>query len=119
MAMGQPDMQALVAEEGKAAVTCEFCGELYIITPEEIEWVIEGSSGVGWPRHEKALLTAVEELLSNYMISDETWAVLGESWNEAQLMELPVLVGTYLSTAMQQNSMRIPPNNNKPGLRHR
>jgi molecular chaperone Hsp33 len=37
VAMGQADMQALVAEEGKAAVTCEFCGELYIITPEEIE----------------------------------------------------------------------------------
>ncbi len=37
IAMGQADMQALVAEEGKAMVTCEFCGELYTITPEEIE----------------------------------------------------------------------------------
>jgi molecular chaperone Hsp33 len=37
MAMGKREMQALVEEEGRAAVTCEFCGEQYTISREEIE----------------------------------------------------------------------------------
>ncbi len=37
VAMGQNEMQGLLAEEGKASVTCEFCGELYTIAREEIE----------------------------------------------------------------------------------
>ncbi len=42
------------------------------------------------------------------MISDATWAVLAESWNEAQLIELPCLIGQYLGVAMLQNSLRMP-----------
>ncbi len=34
-------------------------------------------------------------------------------------MELPVLVGTYATTAMQQNSLRVRLNANNPGLSHR
>ena len=64
------------------------------ITSEEIERVIAGGAAPGWNSHEAALLTAVDELLSRFMISDETWAVLAESWDEQQLMEFPVLVGS-------------------------
>jgi molecular chaperone Hsp33 len=39
VAMGQRDMQALLKEEGKASVTCEFCSEQYTISREEIESV--------------------------------------------------------------------------------
>lgn len=37
VAMGQQEMESLLAEEGKAAVTCEFCNEQYTIEREEIE----------------------------------------------------------------------------------
>jgi len=37
VAMGQKEMQALLEEEGRAAVTCEFCSEQYTIGREEIE----------------------------------------------------------------------------------
>jgi molecular chaperone Hsp33 len=37
MAMGQKEMQELLAEEGQAVVTCEFCSEKYTIGREEIE----------------------------------------------------------------------------------
>ncbi|MGE0680112.1 MAG: Hsp33 family molecular chaperone HslO [Candidatus Binatia bacterium] len=37
MAMGQKEMQDLLAEEGQAVVTCEFCSEKYTIGREEIE----------------------------------------------------------------------------------
>jgi molecular chaperone Hsp33 len=37
VAMGQVEMQGLLEEEGQAAVTCEFCGEQYVISRDEIE----------------------------------------------------------------------------------
>jgi molecular chaperone Hsp33 len=37
VAMGQREMQDLLAEEGRAVVTCEFCNEQYVIDREEIE----------------------------------------------------------------------------------
>ncbi len=89
------------------------------VSADEIEMVITGPSAPGWSRHEKALLTAVDELVATYMISDETWAILAESWDEPKLMELPVLVGSYISTAMQQNALRVRLNSNNPGLSHR
>jgi alkylhydroperoxidase family enzyme len=89
------------------------------ISGEEIERVIAGGAAPGWSRHEAALLTAVDELLSRFMISDETWTTLAESWDEQQLMEFPVLVGVYAATAMQQNSLRVTTDGGKPGLTSR
>lgn len=37
MAMGRQEMHDLLAEEGQASVTCEFCNERYTISREEIE----------------------------------------------------------------------------------
>ena len=89
------------------------------ISADEIARVIEGGSAPGWSGHEAALLTAVDELLSRFMISDETWATLAESWDEQQLMEFPILVGVYAATAMQQNSLRVTTDGGKPGLTSR
>lgn len=89
------------------------------ITAEEIARVIEGGGAAGWTRHEAALLTGVDELLSRFMLTDETWALLAETWGEKQLMEFPILVGVYAATAMQQNSMRVRTEGGKPGLTSR
>ncbi len=37
VAMGQKEMLALLEEEGRVAVTCEFCSELYTIERQEVE----------------------------------------------------------------------------------
>jgi 4-carboxymuconolactone decarboxylase len=76
------------------------------ITPEEIERTIIGSAAPGWSEHETALLRAVEEMLSNAMITDETWTTLIKTYDEAQLLEFPILVGQYLGVAYLQNSIR-------------
>jgi alkylhydroperoxidase family enzyme len=89
------------------------------ITGEEIGRVIEGGAATGWSRHESALLTGVDELLSRFMLSDATWAVLAETWDEQQLLEFPILVGVYAATAMQQNSLRVRTEGGKPGLTSR
>ena len=89
------------------------------ITPEEIARVIEGGAAAGWTPHEAAILAGVDELLSRFRLSDETWARLAETWGEKQLMEFPVLVGVYAATAMQQNSLGVPLEGGKPGLTSR
>jgi alkylhydroperoxidase family enzyme len=84
-------------------------GKAFGITGEEIERVIAGSTAPGWSEHESAMLRAVEELVADHCMSDSTWATLAESWNEKQMLEVPMLVGAYLMTAMQQNSLKIQP----------
>jgi alkylhydroperoxidase family enzyme len=76
------------------------------ITPEEIERTIIGSSAPGWSAHDAAVLRAVEEMISDSMITDETWAVLIQTFDEPQLLEFPILVGQYLGIAFLQNSIR-------------
>ena len=86
------------------------------ITAEEIEWVIEGSSAPGWKVHERAVLRAMEELHFDSMISDQTWATLAESYDDKQLIELPILAGQYKTVAYLQNSLRLPLPARKEGL---
>jgi len=84
-------------------------GKAFGVTREEIERVIDGSSAPGWTEHEAALLRAVEELLADHCMSDATWDVLAKTYDEKQMLEVPMLVGAYLMTAMQQNTLKIQP----------
>jgi 4-carboxymuconolactone decarboxylase len=58
-------------------------------------------------------------MLSGFRIADATWEVLAESWGDKQLLELPILVGVYAATAMQQNSIGVSLRAGNPGLSHR
>lgn len=78
----------------------------YGVTPEEIERAIVGSSAPGWSEHDAAILRGVEELLADFAISDATWEILAKSWDEAQMLEYPAMVGQYVVTAFMQNSIR-------------
>ena len=91
----------------------------YGVTLEEVERATVGSSAPGWSEHDAAILRAVEELLDDKMISDETWAVLAKSWSEQQLIEFPAMVGAYVSTAFVQNSLRMRLADDNPGLSYR
>lgn len=84
-------------------------GKVFGVTPEEIERVIEGSDAAGWTEHEAALLRAVEELVGDHCMSDETWDTLAKTYSEKQMLEVPMLIGSYLMTALQQNSLKIQP----------
>lgn len=84
-------------------------GKAFGVTPEEIERVILGSDAEGWTAHEAALLRAVEELVGDHCMSDATWETLAQTYNEMQMLEVPMLVGSYLMTALQQNSLKIQP----------
>ncbi len=86
------------------------------LTSEEIERITEGSQAPGWSKHERAILKACEELHADAMISDETWAVLAQTLDERQLIELPVLAGQYHKVAFIQNSLRFRIRDCNPGL---
>lgn len=91
----------------------------YGVAPEEIALVIEGSRAPGWSKHEAAMLGAVEQMLGAQTVSDENWAILAETWDEAQLIEFPMMVGQYAATAIVQNALRINLTKNNAGLTQR
>lgn len=84
-------------------------GKAFGVTLEEIERVIDGSEAPGWTPHESAVLRGVEELLADHCIADATWDVLAQTYDEKQMLEYPMLIGSYLMTALQQNSLKIQP----------
>lgn len=91
----------------------------YGVAAEEIERATQGSAAAGWSEHDAAIQRAVEELLDDKMISDATWDTLAKNWSEQQLMEFPMLIGAYIATAFQQNSLRLRLAPDNPGLSHR
>lgn len=89
------------------------------MTGEEIERITVGPDAPGWTDHERAILTAVAELRADAMISDATWAVLAETLDDKQLIELPILIGQYQAVAYYQNALRLPLHPGSKGLRTR
>lgn len=91
----------------------------YGLTDEEVERTTVGSTAPGWTEHEAAILRGVEELLSDFAVSDETYATLAKTWDEAQLIEFPAMVGAYITTALIQNTLRARLADDNPGLTRR
>lgn len=89
------------------------------MTPEEVERATNGSDAPGWSEHEAAILRGVEELLADFAISEKTWNTLAKSWNTAQMIEFPSMVGQYVVTAYIQNSVRSRLGDGNPGLTNR
>jgi alkylhydroperoxidase family enzyme len=89
------------------------------VEPADVERVIAGPEVDGWNALEQALLRAVDELLADAMISDATWATLAGVYSEAQLIELPLLVGQYQAVAYLQNALRMRLSDHNVGLNAR
>jgi 4-carboxymuconolactone decarboxylase len=91
----------------------------YGVSRDEIARTQQGSSAPGWNEHEAAILRGVEELLSDFAMSDATWETLSRTWDEAQMAEFPSMVGQYVVTAYIQNSLRIRLAPDNPGLSYK
>jgi 4-carboxymuconolactone decarboxylase len=61
----------------------------------DIKRVIDGPDAPGWTARDANLLCAVDELIDEHMVTDETWSKLGESLDISQLMDLVFTIGTY------------------------
>lgn len=97
---------------GEHVVTARKIG----VTGEDIERIKQGSSADGWDEADRAILKAAEELHSDAMISDATWALLAERLSPRELIELMMIAGHYHTTAFIQNSLRFRLNDYNKGL---
>jgi alkylhydroperoxidase family enzyme len=79
----------------------------YDITQDDIDAIVDGTASKTWTACEQDLVTATDEMLDSYRISDETWRRLAQHFNEEQLVEIPFVVGTYTCLAMAFNSWNL------------
>ncbi len=77
------------------------------MSDEEIARVVECADG-GWANEERDLLLAADELHAGYDLSEPTWQRLREGFSDAQLVEIPFVVGHYTMLSMVANSTGVP-----------
>ncbi len=69
---------------------------------------MRAGEGAALTPFDKVLIRAAEQLVRDQYIDDETWQALAEQYSQEQLMEVVVLVGTYLTMAMVTKNYQIP-----------
>jgi alkylhydroperoxidase family enzyme len=77
------------------------------ISAEEVARVAEGPDASSWGPADRALLRAVDELVTDAEISDATWRELSETFDTHQLMDLVFTVGAYDLLAMAFRSFGV------------
>lgn len=79
----------------------------YGVTAEEIEAIAAGADAGNWSPLEADLLRATDQLLDGYRIDDDVWSRLAAELDEAALVELLYVVGTYAALAMVFNGLGV------------
>ena len=79
------------------------------LTLEEIGAVRDGPASPVWSGkdEDRAVLTAVDELISNSVLSDATWAELARFYDKRQIMDLLFTIGNYVMLGWAAASMGI------------
>ncbi len=77
------------------------------VTAEILERVRSGSTADGWTPKERALLTAVEQVVATKNIDDSAWAALAEHCDERRLIEICLLISQYDGLATTIGTLRI------------
>ena len=77
------------------------------LSAEEIKRVTLGAAAQGWQPWEAAVLRAADELHADSFISDPTWKILAQRYNDQQLMDLIFTVGQYKLVCMALNSLGV------------
>lgn len=67
------------------------------LTLDEVGAIREGPGAPNWDELDRAVLSAVDELLGESTVSDETWATLSRHFDTRQLMDLVFTAGNYVT----------------------
>lgn len=86
------------------------------LTDEEILRITKGPDDPGWNVFDAALVRAVDELYYDAIISDATWKVLSERYNEKQIMDVIFTVGDYNLVSWALNSLGVQLEKGVPGF---
>jgi 4-carboxymuconolactone decarboxylase len=93
-----------------------FLGREAGLSDREIEQVKGNPDDPGWSGHEAALVRAVDEMHDGSKITDATWAYLAMTYDDPQLIEVPMVVGHYTLLSYVINSLGIRLEPGFPGL---
>jgi alkylhydroperoxidase family enzyme len=86
------------------------------LSDAEIAAVAAGPDAASWSEDERALLAAADELHASHSLGDATWDRLAARWSEAQLVEIPFVVGHYTMLSMVAGAARVPLEDGLPEL---
>jgi AhpD family alkylhydroperoxidase len=87
------------------------------VTADEIGAVADAVAAGGWSARDRDLLGAVDQMIDTHGIDDDTWARLSHHFDEAELLELLFVVGSYLCLALVLNSVGLEPDPDVDGRR--
>lgn len=96
---------------GQHVVMSESAG----LSAEDHERIKQGPEA-GWDQFESALLVAVDELVTDTMISDVTWEVLARHLTNEALIDMIFTVGHYNMVAMSLNAIGVQREAGIPGF---
>lgn len=77
------------------------------VTPEILERLRTGAADPDWTDKHRALLEAVDQLVTTRDIDDATWARLAAYYDERSLIEIVLLVNQYEGLASTITALRI------------
>ncbi|WP_067668110.1 carboxymuconolactone decarboxylase family protein [Nocardia miyunensis] len=77
------------------------------VTREILDRLREGPEAPGWSDKERALLTAVDQLVRTRDIDDPAWTTLSTHYDEQRLIEIVLLTNQYESLASTITTLRI------------
>jgi len=78
--------------------------------------ITKGPDESGWDSFDAALLRAADELHAKSVITDPTWKVLAQRYNEKQLIDVVMTVGQYNMVSMLLNTNKVPLDERTPGF---
>jgi 4-carboxymuconolactone decarboxylase len=77
------------------------------VSGAEVSRVIDGPEAPGWSPVDAALLRAADELHGGSSITDATWRVLAQHYDEHSLIEVCMVVGQYHLVAFTLNALGV------------
>jgi alkylhydroperoxidase family enzyme len=75
------------------------------LTATQVDAVPQGAAADVWTPLQRVMLTAVDEMLDQHAVGEETWAGLAAHFGPAELFELLFVIGGYLCLATVLNSI--------------
>lgn len=89
------------AQHARIAVTGKF------LTEAELTQIAKGPAAKGWTPFERTLLTMVDELRYEAMISDPTWRALKSEYSDQKIMEAMFTAAQYQLVSMALNTLGV------------
>jgi alkylhydroperoxidase family enzyme len=87
-----------------------------VVDDADIPRVLQGPTAAGWSARDAAVVAAADDLHARNRISDETWSVLSEHFDEQQLIEIPMVVGMCHTVGFFGNSVGVEQEPGEPTL---